>query len=826
MKSKTLKTKLFTGMLATMLIAPTVLGATPLLDGTPFAPVVAYADQMGANFNWTINKDTGNHGSELSAKTQIVQTTDGKSITLYLYEQSIGTLTLRWGETGSISTFNGGQVPTTVGNHNILIGDLGEVGSTDTISVNIAVDEYVAPIEKPLAPTNVVISQDGSYISAVVPQNSYAIVLDASGNEIGFSANANYIELDRKLKPNETVSVISQDMSTLLKSDPTYVTYLQAAQEITMEVWYVDIDTTKPIAPMGTVTGQENTQVQVDAISVDGYELVTQTPQYVIAQDGTQVVFQYKKKDVKPVETYATLTTKFVDEQGTEISKATTQDFLVGGTYTATAKTVDGYTLVGQSQKTGTMTKDGATETFTYKKNEVKPPVEQKATLTTKFVDEKGQEIANSVMEEVVVGKGYTTQAKEIEGYKVKGTGTIQGVMSSEGKTETFVYESLDDPFPGERILTVRYLDKDTMKEIKQSKVETHEQGSKITVQAEKIEGYTALVNEQTVTLTDDQTVTFLYSKDSIIDPIEKPENAKNVKFIEGTKGTEITADIPSGLTMKVEYKGEIVAESNKSGNIKLSKAIATGQSISYYTVNSDNVKSDVATLVRTDIDEVDAVDFSELEKLVAEAKKIDLDDYTDETAQALRVELINAEKVLANGLATQDQVDTAYFSLLDALNNLEIKDDGAVEVDFSKLEQLVDGTHGIDLTKYTDESTDAVYFYLIEAEAVLANENATQTEVDTAYDNLAKALSGLVLKDETPVEPTNPVDPTKPTEEGQQEVVDKEQAKAKESNTKKSENKSDKELPKTGENKGLFGILTGSTLLASALFVSRFRKR
>ena len=819
MKSKTLKTKLFTGMLATMLIAPTVLGVTPILDGTAFAPVVAEA-AASSSVAWDLGVDLDSS----TVKTVQAKTSDGFTVT-YFVTSNGNNLEVRYNLDGAGigSTLSLGTAPRAVGTQTVT-GSLDGLGSVDTGSVSIFVTDSSQVAIKPNAPTNVTISQDGTYISAVSPQGTRTLVFDAQGNQIGRSADASYIKLSRPLKAGETVTVLAEDMQSLLRSDAVSVTFQQVAQDVTMEVWYVDIDTTKPIAPMGTVTGKENTQVQVNAITVDGYELVTQSPQYVIAEQGSQVVFQYKKKDVKPVETYATLTTKFVDEKGIEISKATTQDFLVGGTYTATAKTVDGYTLVGQSQKTGTMTKDGATETFTYKKNSVTPPVEQKATLTTKFVDENGKEIVTSVKEEVVVGKTYTAKALEIEGYKVVGTGIAQGVMTKEGKTETFVYESLDDPFPGERILTIKYLDKDTMKEIKSSKVETHEQGSKVTVQADKIDGYTALVSEQTVTLTNNETITFLYSKDAIFDPIEKPENAKNVKFVEGTKGTEITADIPSGLTMKVEYKGEVIAESNKSGNIKLSKAVATGQSISYYTINSESVKSDVATLVRTDVDEVDAVDFSELERLVAEAKKVDLDDYTDETAQALKVELINAEKVLANGLATQEQVDTAYFNLLDELNNLELKDNETIEVDFSKLEQLVDETHAIDLTKYTDESTDTVYFYLIEAEAVLANENATQTEVDTAYDNLAKALNSLDLKDETPVKPTNP------KEKGQQGTADKEQnkeqAKTKETNIKQSENKSDKELPKTVESKGLLGILTGSTLLASALFISRFRKR
>ena len=59
------------------------------------------------------------------------------------------------------------------------------------------------------------------------------------------------------------------------------------------------------------------------------------------------------------------------------------------------------------------------------------------------------------------------------------------------------------------------------------------------------------------------------------------------------------------------------------------------------------------------------------------------------------------------------------------------------VAVDPSALEGLVETAEAIDTGKYTEES-------LADAKAVLADEDATQSEVDAAYEALSTAINGL----------------------------------------------------------------------------------
>ena len=59
---------------------------------------------------------------------------------------------------------------------------------------------------------------------------------------------------------------------------------------------------------------------------------------------------------------------------------------------------------------------------------------------------------------------------------------------------------------------------------------------------------------------------------------------------------------------------------------------------------------------------------------------------------------------------------------------------------------------------EYTSESWAALANILIDVKAVAANEVATVTEIETAYDNLQNAINNLVKV--TPTEPTTPNTP------------------------------------------------------------------
>lgn len=67
-------------------------------------------------------------------------------------------------------------------------------------------------------------------------------------------------------------------------------------------------------------------------------------------------------------------------------------------------------------------------------------PVEEKGTLVTKYVDEDGNDIAESNKEELTVGQEFKAVAKDIEGYTLDGESEILGEMVKDGKTVIFEY--------------------------------------------------------------------------------------------------------------------------------------------------------------------------------------------------------------------------------------------------------------------------------------------------------------------------------------------------------------------------------------------------
>src|SRR5699024_11275337 len=73
-------------------------------------------------------------------------------------------------------------------------------------------------------------------------------------------------------------------------------------------------------------------------------------------------------------------------------------------------------------------------------------------------------------------------------------------------------------------------------------------------------------------------------------------------------------------------------------------------------------------------------------------------------------------------------------------------------EVDTAELEALVNEANSYDAEDYTEETCDALTEAISSAEAVLANEEATQDDVDAAVAELQSAIDGLEeVEGETP---------------------------------------------------------------------------
>ena len=126
--------------------------------------------------------------------------------------------------------------------------------------------------------------------------------------------------------------------------------------------------------------------------------------------------------------------------------------------------------------------------------------------------------------------------------------------------------------------------------------------------------------------------------------------------------------------------------------------------------------------------------------------------DYTAESWKPFAEALAAAQALLEKDGATQTEVDAAVDALTKAADGLQKTQPAPETVDKSKLEAgLADakqGVAGLNESDYTPESWKALQAAIAAADAVLANKDAMQSDVDTAVDTLAAAYKGLAKAD------------------------------------------------------------------------------
>ena len=128
---------------------------------------------------------------------------------------------------------------------------------------------------------------------------------------------------------------------------------------------------------------------------------------------------------------------------------------------------------------------------------------------------------------------------------------------------------------------------------------------------------------------------------------------------------------------------------------------------------------------------------------VIEKAKAIDVSKYTEESVRFMKEELNYAESILNDEKATQKEVNDAEKRLNTAINQL-VEINQPEIVDKAELKKIIDSVKGIDTTKYTLETAKSFITALDNANKVLANENATQEEVDKATTNLINAYKIL----------------------------------------------------------------------------------
>lgn len=137
-------------------------------------------------------------------------------------------------------------------------------------------------------------------------------------------------------------------------------------------------------------------------------------------------------------------------------------------------------------------------------------------------------------------------------------------------------------------------------------------------------------------------------------------------------------------------------------------------------------------------------IDKSVLQGLVDKVKETDSSKYIPSTWTQLENALKAANSILTNESSTQEEVESSYNTLLKAYLELRLTPDKSL------LEGLIKDVQGIDLSKYTGKSVEGVEKALEDANRVLANEEATEKEVNTALENLKNAKNSLVASSDS----------------------------------------------------------------------------
>ena len=135
------------------------------------------------------------------------------------------------------------------------------------------------------------------------------------------------------------------------------------------------------------------------------------------------------------------------------------------------------------------------------------------------------------------------------------------------------------------------------------------------------------------------------------------------------------------------------------------------------------------------------------LEYALSLADTADTEGVVDSVVKIFNDAKAAAEDILARAQAgdpsvTQEMVDESWQNLIKAMQYLSFK-----QGDKTDLQKVIDMAKSLDLNEYLDEGRQAFTDALAAAEAVLANGDAMQDEVDQSWRDLLKAMSELRLK-------------------------------------------------------------------------------
>lgn len=220
----------------------------------------------------------------------------------------------------------------------------------------------------------------------------------------------------------------------------------------------------------------------------------------------------------------------------------------------------------------------------------------------------------------------------------------------------------------------------------------------------------------------------------------EKADKTELNKVIE--EADEKDLDVYEDGKEKDAFKSALEEAKAVAGNDKATQAEVDAA--------KDTLQSAMDALVEKAPVEPEKADKTELNKVIEEADKKDLDTYEDGAAKdAFKSALEEAKAVAGNDKATQAEVDAAKDALQGAMDKLVEKAPVEPEkADKTALKEYYDKcVSSYKEADYTADSWKGYAEALANAKAVLDKDEATQEEVDAAKAGLEKAVQGLTKK-------------------------------------------------------------------------------
>ena len=308
----------------------------------------------------------------------------------------------------------------------------------------------------------------------------------------------------------------------IIDSESIEVVYVYEKVEATVIVKHLD-DKGNPIAEEEILEGFVTERYETQRKEIEGYETYGEDPENKAGEykeEVIEVVYVYKIKELKVI-------TQVVGPEGSgtitggneefyevvEYGKDATKDIKIAIKYgyRIVKVTVNDVEVQYTANEDGTYTIEAFKEVKEDKL--VKVEIEKiKADVVVKYVDTEGKQLAEPVTIEGLLGEEYTTERKAIEYYRAHGEDpeNANGVHT-EGVIEVvYVYERIPSG-----IITVKYLEKDTNKELAEPVEISGYVGEMYEAEQKKIDNYKFVSVEETAgKLTEeDKEIIFYYEK-------------------------------------------------------------------------------------------------------------------------------------------------------------------------------------------------------------------------------------------------------------------------------------------------------------------------